>query len=147
MLAQAPAIKDALPWPDALLIQCWGPPNTGWTGERHARYFQCMVRRRAAFNPLEPSPAPRWYVVRSMHGSIIESRPLVAGANLTHVFITAMLAWMEGGWSISEFSSTSATFFCTRDLQRRMVSIDPTDPYEPHAYGASHLSGGGQEYD
>jgi hypothetical protein len=87
-----------------------------------------MVRRRAVFNPLEPSPAPRWYVVRSMHGAVIESRPVVAGANLTHVFITAMLAWME-------------------ELERRMVSIDPTDPYEPHMYGASHLSGGSQEYD
>jgi hypothetical protein len=106
-----------------------------------------MVRRRAAFNPLEPSPAPRWYVVRSMHGAIIDSRPLVAGANLTHVFITGMLAWMEGGWVISEFSSTSATFFCTRGLERRMVSIDPMDPYEPQMYGASHLSGGGKEYD
>jgi hypothetical protein len=106
-----------------------------------------MVRRRAVFNPLEPSPAPRWYVVRSMHGAIIESRALVAGANLTHVFITAMLAWMEGGWTISEFSSTSATFFCTRDPERRMVSIDPTDPFEPHMYGASHLSGRGKECD
>jgi hypothetical protein len=82
-----------------------------------------------------------------MHGAVIESRPLVAGANLTHVFITAMLAWMEGGWTISEFSSTSATFFCTRDPERRMVSIDPTDPYEPEMYGASHLSARGREYD
>jgi hypothetical protein len=106
-----------------------------------------MVRRRAAFNPLEPSHAPRWYVVRSMHGSIIDSRPLVSDANLTHVFITAMLAWMEGGWTISEFSSASATFFCTRDRERRMVSIDPADPYEPLPSGASHLSGRGREYD
>jgi hypothetical protein len=106
-----------------------------------------MVRRRAVFNPLKSSTEPRWYVVRSMHGAIIESRPLVTGANLTHIFITAMLAWMEGGWTISEFSSTSATFFCARDLERRMVSIDPTDPDEPPMYGASHLSGGGKEYD
>jgi hypothetical protein len=106
-----------------------------------------MARRRALFNPLEPTPAPRWYVVRTMHGTIIESRPLVAQANLTHVFITAMLAWMDGGWTIGEFSSTSATFFCTRDLERRMVSIDPTDPHETQIYGASHLSGRGNEYD
>jgi hypothetical protein len=106
-----------------------------------------MVRRRAAFHPLDPSPAPRWYVVRSMSGAIVESRPLVAGANLTHVFVTAMLAWMEGGWTISEFSSTSATFFCTRDPERRMVSIDPADPHELQMYGASHLSGRAKEYD
>ena len=130
-----------------LLIQYCAAQNTGWTRDRRALYFQCMVRRRAAFNPLEPSPAPRWYVVRSMYGAIVDSRPLVAGANLTHVFITAMLAWMEGGWTIKEFSSTSATFFCTRDLERRMVSIDPTDPHEPQMYGASHLSGSGKEYE
>ena len=106
-----------------------------------------MVRRRAAFNPLDPTPAPRWYVVRSMHGSVMESRPLIAGANLTHVFITAMLAWMEGGWLISEFSSTSATFFCSRGSERRMISIDPTDPYEIPTHGGSHLSGAGNEYD
>jgi hypothetical protein len=106
-----------------------------------------MVRRRAAFHPLDPSPAPRWYVVRSMHGAIIESRQLVTGANLTHVFITAMLAWMEGGWTISEFSSSSAAFFCTLDTERRMVSIDPADPHEVQISGASHLSGRSKEYD
>jgi len=106
-----------------------------------------MVRRRAAFNPLASTPAPRWYVVRTMHGSIIESRPLVAGANLTHVFITAMLAWMEGGWIISEFSSNSATFFCARNQERRMVCIESTDPYDLPTHGASHLAGGSALHD
>ncbi len=90
---------------------------------------------------------PRWYVVRSMHGSILESRRLAVDANLTHVFITAMLAWMEGGWAISEFSSRSATFFCTRGTERRMVSIDPTDPYDVPMYGGSHLAARGGETD
>ena len=106
-----------------------------------------MVRRRAAFNPLEPSRAPRWYVVRTMHGSIIESRQLVTSADLTRVFVTAMLAWMEGGWSIGEFSSTSGTFFCSRAAERRMVSIDPTDPLEVPMYGGAHLGGRGNDYD
>jgi hypothetical protein len=61
------------------------------------------------------------------------------------VFLTAMLAWMDGGWSISEFSSSSATFFCTRGTDRRMVSIDPTDPHDVPMYGGAHLSGGGNE--
>jgi hypothetical protein len=106
-----------------------------------------MVRRRAAFNPLSSTPAPRWYVVRTMHGSIIESRQLVAGANLTHVFITAMLAWMDGEWTISEFSSASATFFCSRNVERRMISIETTDPYELPVPGASHLARRGNPYD
>jgi hypothetical protein len=82
-----------------------------------------------------------------MHGSIVESRQLVGGANLTHVFITAMLAWIDGGWSISEFSSTSATFFCSRDLNRRLISIESRDPYELPPTGASHLAGGSAGYD
>jgi len=106
-----------------------------------------MVRRRTAFNPLEPTLAPRWYVVRTMHGSILESRLLVAGADLTHAFITAMLAWLDGGWSVREFSSTSATFFCSRGTERRMVSIDPTDPQDVRMYGGSHLAARGNDYD
>ena len=106
-----------------------------------------MVRRRAVFNPLHPTLAPRWYVVRTMHGSIVESRRLVEGADLTHVFVTAMLAWMEGCWVISEFSSTSATFFCARGGERRMVSIDPTDPNDIPMYGGSHLAGRGSDYE
>ena len=102
-----------------------------------------MVRRRNVYNPLDAAPTPRWYVVRSMHGTVIESRQLVVDANLTHVFVSAMLAWMEGGWAINEFSSTSATFFCTRGVDRRMVSIDPTDPYDVPMYGGSHLAGRG----
>jgi galactose mutarotase-like enzyme len=40
-----------------------------------------MVRRHTAFKPLEPTSAPRWYVVRSMHGTVIESRELPAGTD------------------------------------------------------------------
>jgi hypothetical protein len=106
-----------------------------------------MVRRRNVYNPLDRTAHPRWYVVRSMHGSIIESRQLVVDCNLTHVFVTAMLAWMEGGWLISEFSSSSATFFCSRGADRRMVSIDPTDPHDVPMYGGSHLAGNGNQAD
>jgi hypothetical protein len=106
-----------------------------------------MVRRRNVYNPLDPAATPRWYVVRSMHGTIVESRRILANANLTHVFLTAMLAWMDGGWQISEFSSSSATFFCTRGSERRMVSIDPNDPHDVPMYGGSHLAGRGNEID
>jgi hypothetical protein len=103
--------------------------------------FAGMVRRRATFNPLETTSAPRWYVVRTMHGSVIESRELSPGADLKHVFVTAMLAWMDGGWQIGEFSSNSGTFFCTRAHERRAVSIVPIDPYDVPMYRATHLGG------
>lgn len=100
-----------------------------------------MASRRTAYNPLETSPAPRWYVVRSMHGTVIEARPLAAGTDLTRVFVLALLAWLDEGWSIGEFSSAAAAFFCQRGVERLMVSIDPNNPHEARRSGAGHLSG------
>ena len=100
-----------------------------------------MARRRAAHDPLESAAEPRWYVVRSMHGTVIESRELPAGADLKRVFILAMLQWIDAGWGLGEFSSTSATFFCYRNPERRMVSIDPTDPHDVPMHGGAHLGG------
>jgi hypothetical protein len=101
-----------------------------------------MVRRRQRHDPLEPSSEPRWYVVRSMHGSIIESRQLPAGADLKRVFLIAMLEWLDAGWTLTEFSSAAAAFFCVRNPERRMISIDPTNPYAVPMYGGAHLGGG-----
>jgi hypothetical protein len=89
-----------------------------------------MVRKRASFDPLETTGLPRWYVVRSMHGSLIESREIPRESDLRRVFIAAMLEWMDAGWRLGEFSSVSATFFCDRQNDRRMVSIVPTDPQD-----------------
>ena len=89
-----------------------------------------MVRKRATFDPFEPSGLPRWYVVRSMHGSLIESREIPRESDLRRVFVAAMLEWMDAGWRLGEFSSVSATFFCDRQNDRRMVSIVPTDPHD-----------------
>jgi hypothetical protein len=98
-----------------------------------------MARRRAAHDPLESAGEPRWYVVRSMHGTVLESRELPAGADLKRVFVLAMLQWIEAGWRLGEFSSSAATFFCDRNPERRMVSIDPTDPRDVPMYGGAHL--------
>jgi hypothetical protein len=92
-----------------------------------------MVRKRASFDPLETTGLPRWYVVRSMHGSLIESREIPRESDLRRVFVAAMLEWMDAGWRLGEFSSVCATFFCDRQSDRRMVSIVPTDPHESGA--------------
>jgi hypothetical protein len=87
-----------------------------------------MVRKRSTFDPLQPTAAPRWHVVRSMQGTVIESHKVPAGTDLKRLFIELMLESIEAGWQLGEFSSTSGTFFCNRNPERRMVSIDPTDP-------------------
>jgi len=54
---------------------------------------------------------------------------------------------MDGGWEVREFSSNSATFFCTRGNDRRMISIDFTDPHDAPISGASHLGARGYDPD
>jgi hypothetical protein len=100
-----------------------------------------MTRRLHSHDPLEPSAAPRWYVVRSMHGTVIESRELPSGADVKRAFLLAMLQWIDAGWKLGEFSSVSAAFFCDRNPERRMVSIDPTDPHDVPMHGGAHLGG------
>jgi hypothetical protein len=100
------------------------------------------MRRRAVFDPLEPTQEPRWYVVRSMQGTLLESRQLAAGADLKRAFVAAMLEWIDAGWRLGEFDSRCGTFFCTQGTDRRMVAIQPTDPANPpRAPNTSHLQG------
>jgi hypothetical protein len=98
------------------------------------------MARRNVFDPLEPTREPRWYTVRNMHGALLEARRLADGCDLKRALVAAMLAHIDAGWRLGEFSSTGGTFFCTRGVERRMVSITPTDPGQLPGYGASHLT-------
>jgi hypothetical protein len=100
-----------------------------------------MIRRRSSHDPLETTGEARWYVVRSMHGTVIESHQLPVGTDLKRAFLLAMLRWMDAGWTVKEFSSSAAAFFCDRNPERRMVSIDPTDPHDVPMHGSAHLGG------
>jgi hypothetical protein len=95
--------------------------------------------RRSIYDPLEPTQEPRWIVVRSMHGAVLESRQLPTGADLKRVFIASMLQWIDDGWTLGEFSSRTGALFCNRLNDRRMISVDAGDPHDVHTYGASHL--------
>jgi hypothetical protein len=54
-----------------------------------------MIRKRAVYDPLEPTKEPRWYEVRDMHNRLLESRPLAPGSNLKRAFVVAMLEHIE----------------------------------------------------
>jgi hypothetical protein len=104
-----------------------------WTASPPSRY-RLSMGRRSTFDPLEPTDEPRWYVVRNMHGALLEARALVPGANLKRAFVAAMLEWIDTDWELGEFSSTAGVFFCTKGVERRMVNISPTAPATRHSY-------------
>jgi hypothetical protein len=108
-------------------IQLAVPQATEWTREATAAYGRSMARR-SVFDPLGPSKEPRWYVVRSMQGALLEARELPPGADLKRVFVAAMLEGIDAGWQLGEFSSTAGVFFCARDVEQRQVEITPTNP-------------------
>ena len=104
-------------------------------------YGARMSRRRSGYHPLESTNAPRWLVVRSMHGTVLEARRLGDGEHLQRVFVAEILRRIDAGWRVGEFSSAAAMFFCEKESERCVVSIDSTHPLEEQAYGAAHLAG------
>jgi hypothetical protein len=72
-----------------------------------------------------------------MHGTLLEARALTPGCDLKRALVASMLEWIDAG-QLGEFSSTAGTFFCTRGLQRRMISITPSDP-ATLTLGSCHL--------
>jgi hypothetical protein len=98
-----------------------------------------MNARRTVFDPLEPSSEPRWYVVRSAHGAVLETRAIAPGTDLKRLFACALLEWIDAGWRVGEFSSCAGTFFCSRGVERRTVSIQSTDPESERRHDSSRL--------
>ncbi len=96
--------------------------------------------RRSVFDPLEPTPEPRWYTVRNMHGALLEARQLPAGTDLKRAFVAAVLEWIDAGWHLGEFGSRGGSFFCVKGGERCQVAIEAADPGRHSGYGASHLA-------
>lgn len=87
-----------------------------------------MTPQRALFDPQLPVDKPSWLVVRKMTGAVLDSEEIPPGADLKRVFVATMIEWLDAGWEVGEFSSTTGTFFCTRGSERRMVGIEPAEP-------------------
>jgi len=79
--------------------------------------FAAMIRRRSVFDPLEPTKEPRWYEVRDMHGSVLESRLLPAGTDLKRTFVAAMLDHIDAGWQLGEFGSRGGCALKAHEIQ------------------------------
>lgn len=126
--------------PTCRAIQLAALRTTVWTDLAAGQYFRRMIRKRAVFDPLEPTNESRWYEVRDMRGLVLESRLLPGGTGLRRAFVVAMLEHIDAGWQLGEFSSRGGSFFCTRGGERCQVGIEAADPGRPIGYGASHLT-------
>jgi hypothetical protein len=99
-----------------------------------------LAMRRGSFDPLEKTDKPRWYVVRNMHGALLEARELPPGAELRRVFVEAILKWMDDGWKLKEFHSRTGTFFCDGGGERRRIDITPSYPGRTQSSGIPQRS-------
>jgi hypothetical protein len=90
-----------------------------------------MSPRRSRYEPLQPSPHPRWLVVRTMCQEVLEHRMLPPGSDLCGAFVTALAAHVAAGWTLETFSSSTACAFCRSGTLRRAISIEAEDPSRP----------------
>jgi hypothetical protein len=90
-----------------------------------------MVRRRTEYDPLQPTKELRWYVERAAHGRVLKSRLLPPGTHLQRVFVASIIAYIDEGWTIGDFSSRSAFYVATKHADRIEVMISASDPYLP----------------
>jgi hypothetical protein len=89
-------------------------------------------RRRSRFDSLATSDRPRWLVVKDMHGSVIDSTMIAAGADL-HELMAAMIRTRKAdGWTV-ENDGSYGFVFCHKAGVRRMVALVQVDPTQPTA--------------
>jgi hypothetical protein len=90
-----------------------------------------MVRRRTEYDVLQSTGESRWFVVRAVHGRILKSRLLPPGTHLQREFVASIIAYIDEGWTIGDFSSRSAFYVATKRAERIEVMISASDPYQP----------------
>ncbi len=89
--------------------------------------------RRTTYEPLQPSPHPRWLVVRNMHRAVLEHHQLAPHADLRGAFVKAMAAHVDEGWQLETFASSQGCAFCSRGDERRVITVEYADPMGPGA--------------
>jgi len=86
------------------------------------------MRRRTLTESLKPTNAPTWLVVRDGLNRLIESRRLAPGTDLRGVLVATRDQRIAAGWSADEIGRTVSFFFCAKDDERHMVSIEYRQP-------------------
>lgn len=95
-----------------------------------------MIRRRDTYDPLAPSPKPRWLIVWDMQFNLLDSTELPPLADLRAVMAQAARDWQSQGWTV-ESDARFGSFFCHRGGIRRLIAISGADPSQRTGGGPS----------
>jgi hypothetical protein len=97
-------------------------------------------KRRNLHDPLEPSKEPRYVEILDKHSQLLEGRTIEPGADLKRIFAATLIEFIDSGWTVTNFSSTSGAFFCTKEHDRRQVAIVQVKPGTDPGFGLAHLT-------
>src|SRR5580658_8614257 len=86
-----------------------------------------MIRRREPYNPLSPSPQPRWLIIWDMQFNVLDSTELAPYTDLADVMRSAAQRRRNEGWCV-ESDARFGSFFCHRDGVRVLIAISAADP-------------------
>jgi len=86
------------------------------------------MRRRTVPEPLKPTNAVTWLVVRDSLNHLVESIQLAPGTDLRATLVAARIQRIADGWSADDIGRNVSFFFCTREGERHMVSIEYRQP-------------------
>lgn len=96
-----------------------------------------VIRRRSTFQPLARSSDPRWLVMRTVYGAVIEAHRIEPQTDLVRAFLAALLEQIDAGWTAGDFTSSAAVVRLSRGRECRLLTIERQDPSEPVGRGPS----------
>jgi hypothetical protein len=95
-----------------------------------------MIRRRDSYDPLTPTPKPRWLIVWDMQFNVLDSTELAPYTLLAALMQDTARLWSDAGWVV-ESDARYGSFFCHRAGERRLIAITAADPSQRIGGGPS----------
>lgn len=92
------------------------------------RAMLAAMRKRKLPEPFQPTSEPTWLVVRNQLSQVVESTALAPYTDLRAVLTAARQDRIAAGWAAEEIGQCCRFFFCTRESERLLVSIEARRP-------------------
>jgi hypothetical protein len=85
-------------------------------------------RRRGVTDPLKPTKAPRWLVIRNKYSQAIEYRELWGGTDLHGAMDAERSRRAAEGWHVEDIPRNCAFCFANRGSERVCITIECFEP-------------------